>query len=326
MSLLNKLLSSSAASLLALLCGCAKIGTTTDIKADGSFVRTVVYRGSAPSTDGFTMGPTLDDVIAPPRGAGWSFVREKDPKNPAEQVLTATKSFAPGETLTDDLALKAPPKKDGPKNAPPTFVLGNTVAVTKLPNGTVAYRETIRWRGPRPRELAAPDPVFLAALSSAVPALDKAGQVAVEKRVHQSVWQALFGPGEPLIGLLMTHPELGEFRLKRRLSDSLLAALQDALGNKLTDSERRTAVQKLVTTLTDDVKDKTKKQVNAGPGGGSSNDDTLVALLIKARFPGKVLQTNGELDPATGEVIWGLFSPAAAAGDVVLTAVCEPEK
>ncbi|MBB6053126.1 hypothetical protein [Armatimonas rosea] len=322
----SRLLWFSAASLLIALSGCAKVGTTTDIKADGSFTRTVVYRGSAPSTDGFTMGPTLDDIVAPPRTPGWQVTRAKDPKNDSELVLTATKAFAPGETLTDDLALKAPPKKDAPTSTPPTFVLGNTVAVTKLPNGTIAYRETIRWRGPRPSELATPDPTFLAALSSAVPALDKAGQVAVEKRVHQSVWQALFGPGEPLIGLLMTHPELGEFRLKRRLSDSLLAALQDALGNKLTEAERRAAVQKLVTSLTDDVKDKTKKQVNAGPSGSGSSDDTLVALLIKARFPGKVLQTNGELDPATGEVIWGLFSQAAAAGDVVLTAVCEPEK
>ena len=52
----------------------------------------------------------------------------------------------------------------------------------------------------------------------------------------------------------------------------------------------------------------------------------MKTLLIKAKLPGKLIQTNGEEDPATGEIVWGLFSQAPAAGDVVLTAVCEPEK
>lgn len=329
MSLHNRLrwFSAASAGLLLLISGCARMGTSTEVKPDGSFVRTVVYRGSAPSTDGFAMGPSLEDIVAPPRTPGWKVTREKDPKTPTELVITATRGFAPGETLSDDLALRAPKKKDAPKNVPPTVVLGNTLAVTKLPDGKLEYRETIRWRGTKPTELHQGDPEIIAALAGTLPNLDKAGQARVAQRIQQGVWQALFGPGEPILGLLMTHPDLGEFKLKKRLGESVATALQAELGEKLSEGERRIAVQKLVTLITADVKDRTKKQVNAGPGGSpDGSEDTLVALLIKAKLPGKLIQTNGEQDPVTGEVVWGFLSPAPAAGDLVLTAVCEPEK
>ncbi len=327
MSLPKKLHWFSATSILLLLSGCARIATNTEVKADGSFVRTVVYRGSAPSTDGFTMGPSLDDLIAPPRTPGWKVTRETDPKseNKSELIVTATRAFAAGETLSDDLALKSPPKKDAPKGTVPTTTLGNTLSVRTLPDGKLEYREVIRWRGTKPTKLATPDPELMTLLAVTLPTLDKAGQATVTLHLQQSLWRALFGPGEPLLGLLITHSDLGEFKLKKQLSIVVDTELKAALGEKLSEAERRTAVQKIVATITDDVKDKTKKQANAGPGG-DKNDDALVAILIKAKLPGKILQTNGEEDPATGEVVWGLFSQAAAAGDVVLTAVCEPEK
>ncbi len=309
---------------LVLLSGCARIAANTEVKADGSFVRTVVYRGSAPSTDGFTMGPSLDDLIAPPRTPGWKVTREKDPKNESDLIVTATRAFAAGETLSDDLALKSPPKKDAPKGTLPTTTLGNTLSVRTLPDGTLEYREVIRWRGSKPSELATPEPEMLALLATTVPTLDKAALATVATHLQQSLWRALFGPGEPLLGLLITHPELGEFRLKKRLAAAVDAELKTALGEKLTDAERRTATQKVIGALTESVKDKTKKQVNAGPSG-DKNDDALVAMLIKAKLPGKLLQTNGEEDPATGEIVWGLFSQSAAAGDVVLTAICDPK-
>ncbi len=326
MSLPKKLHWFSVTSALLLLSGCARIATNTEVKADGSFVRTVVYRGSAPSTDGFTMGPSLDDLIAPPRTPGWKVTRETDPKseNKSELIVTATRAFAAGETLSDDLALKSPPKKDAPKGTVPTTTLGNTLSVRTLPDGTLEYREVIRWRGPKPTELTTPEPEMLALLATTVPALDKAAQATVATHLQQSLWRALFGPGEPLLGLLITHPELGEFKLKKHLVAAVDAELKTALGDKLTDTERRTATQKVIVALTESVKDKTKKQVNAGPSG-DKNDDALVALLIKAKLPGKLLQTNGEEDPVTGEVVWGLFSQAPAAGDVVLTAICDPK-
>ncbi|WP_309707730.1 hypothetical protein [Armatimonas sp.] len=307
--------------------GCARIGTRTDVKPDGSFVRTVVYRGSAPSTDGFSMAPALDDLIAPPRTPGWKVTRETDPKseNKSELIVTATRAFPAGETLSDDLALKSPPKKDAPKGTPPTMILGNTLSVRTLPDGKLEYREVIRWRGPKPTELATPDSELMTLLAATLPTLDKAGQATLTLHLQQSLWRALFGPGEPLLGLLITHPELGEFKLKRHLGASVDTELKGALGEKLSEPERRTAVQKIVAAITNDVKDKTKKQANAGPGG-DKNDDALVAMLIKAKLPGKLLQTNGEEDPATGEIVWGFFSQAAAAGDVVLTAICDPGK
>ncbi|MCX6369140.1 MAG: hypothetical protein NTX57_20875 [Armatimonadetes bacterium] len=317
--------SALASAVLLISSGCARIGTSTDVKPDGSFVRTVVYRGSAPSTDGFNMAPALDDLIAPPRTPGWKVTRETDPKseNKSELIVTATRAFAAGETLSDDLALKSPPKKDAPKGTLPTTILGNTLSVRTLPDGKLEYREVIRWRGPKPQNFNSPANELLPVLAAALPQVEKSVHARMATQIQQGLWQTLFGPGEPLIGLLLTHSDLGEFKLTKRLGELTATVLKNTLGDKLTDTERRSVVQKIVARIADGVKDKTKSQANAGPGSNEGDNHALVALLIKAKLPGKILQTNGEEDPATGEIVWGLFSQAPAAGDVVLTAICD---
>jgi hypothetical protein len=49
----------------------------------------------------------------------------------------------------------------------------------------------------------------------------------------------------------------------------------------------------------------------------------LVPLTFAVNMPGSVVATNGELDPTTGEIFWGLYCGAAMIEDVVLTATCE---
>ena len=173
-----------------------------------------------------------------------------------------------------------------------------------------------------------PEPELLASLASSLPsalAADHLALGAVALRIQRELWQALFGPGDPLLGLLISHSELGEFKLTKRLAESAMGALEAAYGEKLSTDARRAVAGKIVSALTQRVSQKTKKQMNTGPGGaGESNDDPLVALLVKAKLPGKLVQSNGEQDPITGEVVWGLFSQAPAAGDITLTAVCEP--
>jgi len=44
------------------------------------------------------------------------------------------------------------------------------------------------------------------------------------------------------------------------------------------------------------------------------------------KSPGKVVSTNGERNELTGEICWGLYSPAAALKPVVLTAVVEMDQ
>jgi hypothetical protein len=45
--------------------------------------------------------------------------------------------------------------------------------------------------------------------------------------------------------------------------------------------------------------------------------------MIRVKLPGKVTETNGELDPDTNEVVWPLYPEAAAMGDVTLTATTD---
>jgi hypothetical protein len=314
--------------LLSLLAtGCAQIGGTTEVKPDGGFTRTLIFEGDKPKgprdpEGAMSFSPTLDQLVIVPRMPGWDVKKVyKDSK----LTVTATKTFAPGETSVDDLLVKADPKKS-------ESVIGNTASVTKRPDGKLEYREVIRWRGPSE---AAPgsEKEIVAELKKSLPegkASDEAAVDATARRLQKDVVRLLLGPGDPLLGVLLTHPRYAEFKLKKGLGTSLKAALTEGFGDKLTAEERDATVKKMLATVGSEIVNASKPTPPGPPGatdatkGGGKRDGALVAILLKVKLPGKVVETNGELDDESGEVVWPFYSEAAAGGDITLSAVCEP--
>jgi hypothetical protein len=47
-------------------------------------------------------------------------------------------------------------------------------------------------------------------------------------------------------------------------------------------------------------------------------------MTFRVTVPGRVIETNGEADPLTGEVFWALYPEAAALGEVKLRVVYGP--
>src|SRR5260370_33025875 len=87
---------------LALRSGGARSRITTDIKANGSWARTVTLTGQEKKEE-MQMAPALEDIFVIPSGAGWKSHEEK--KN-GDRTIILERVMAAGPPLTGHLSLK----------------------------------------------------------------------------------------------------------------------------------------------------------------------------------------------------------------------------
>jgi hypothetical protein len=383
---------------LVMTAGCGRMNTLSEVKPDGTLVRTLTFKGGdanpKPSGPGGSEGGNpmaammgggpsmpIEAIAVIPKGNEWTVTRTK---KESEVTITATRTIPPGQTITDDLGLRmepdetfmrssSPPVEATPKPAPkpaakpapkpttkpgtkpkpkpsgggskpgelhlavyaaptrqapppPKLMLSNTVTVREIEPGKLEYREVLHWNGPHPKDFDQPDSEMVANLRKALPA-SLANDPAVPKitlTAQKEIFALLFGPGEPVLPLVLFHQELAEYRLMGRIGGALDRALVAEFGNRITDAERKAVVEKLMKDATSSVTDKTKKPPSGDndPTSGMGNS-MPVAMLFRVKMPGKVISTNGQWNPDTGEVIWPMYSLAPSIGDVTLIAVCE---
>jgi hypothetical protein len=300
--------------------GCGRTSTMTQVNPDGSFVRTLTFRGPAPAEgEGAIMtGPTVDTLFELPGGAAWKVTREKKDN---ELIVTATRTFPAGTAAQQDIALKAKGK------APMGRLIVNSVVIRQIAPGRWEYRETLRWQGERPKELVNPDPKMLTAIKAALPAnlATDANVLEVAQIAIKGLWRLLFGPGDPLVSQLVMHPELAERKLKRLATQVLTAALEQKFANQLSAESRTVIARKIVEQGLESTKTLTQEKANPSTPPQKEEDEpaSLVAMGFTVKLPGKILSANGEVDEASGEVFWALYAQAAAIGDVEMVAVCE---
>lgn len=328
--------------------GCARISAGSEVRADGSMTRTVVYSGTSPEPDkpgmSISMSPRLEDLVAFPSAAGgWKLTRTRDDKS--NVVVTASRVVTPGQVVRNDFGIRLPKPKevDGtaapakPKTpvrtaqlvSPSALLLENTASVRQIAPGRLEYREVLHWRGPRPKEMDTPEPEMLAALRRALPSSLSADTVSLNQvgiALQRELWTVLFGPGDPMLPLLIFHQDLAQYRIKKALGGAVRRSLTRVYGARLNAEDLNAAVAKLTAEVASDATRKTQAKKDAGPGGAgteSSDSSSPIALLIRVKMPGKVIETNGELDPDTNEIVWPLYSEAAAIGDITLTATTD---
>lgn len=357
-----------AVAFVAFSSGCARTATTTEVRPDGSLLRTVAFKGNSPEPKkgaegasggemSASFGPKLEDMLAVPKGAEWTIIRSRKDD---ELTITATRTVAAGQPVGDDLGIRSTPEPAKPTSNPPSagakpvagkkppaatakpapspaLLLSNTVTVRTLPSGRMEYREVIRWRGKKPNELETATPELAVALKKALPASIASDATVINRlgaAMQREMWSLIFGPGDPLLSLVLFHQDLAEFRIQKRLGQTVEKTLATELGNRMSETERKETVRKMVALMTDQGLNQVKSKANAGPGGPppsaeGGNDmgqSVPISMLFRVRMPGKVVATNGELDENTGEVVWAMYSMAPAAGDVTLTAECEVSK
>jgi hypothetical protein len=291
-----------------LLAGCARARVTTSIRADGSWVRTVVLTGQEKKDMQVT--PTLDDTFVIPSGPGWT---SKEEKQSDDRVLTLERAVAAGASLQGDLSIK---RGDGAK-----LKLVNEAKVTRVGPNRFEYRETLRFKGDADKVLGEIKIEDLGKIKAYLPkplATDANAHALAEKMTLLAI-PMIFGPGDPLLAIGMLHPDLAARRAGQRMGAVLIKALEEQFGEQLPLAQRREVARQLIQE-TFSSKMSTPDHPPASPNGNSSG---LTPLMFIVKTPGRVVSSNGEIDELSGEVFWALFDEAAAFNDIVLTAVVE---
>jgi hypothetical protein len=304
----------------AMLVGCGRVKVDTAIQPDGTWTRTMVFRGpddGGPGPGGPAGGAKITDVFTIPTGNGWKVTRKKEKE---ETIITAVRTFAAGETSSPGSLIKSD------KGQP---MVTDTVTVRAAGPNRWEYREVLGWKGPREKSpFGTPADELKGVLKTSLPPglYTEADAAAIDKTVMKDIWVALFGPGDPLLGDILMHTDLAERKLAQRLGASLDKALSERFGTKMTADARREVIRQIVRKTVDMTQSGSKQ---AGPGGGEPGKSDMPGpgamspLIFSVKLPGKVVSTNGQTDPYTGEVYWALYAMAPILEDVTMTATCE---
>jgi hypothetical protein len=293
--------------LVFLFSACTRAHVTTEVKVGGSWTRTVALSGQQKKEGQPNFG-SIDDSFVLPSGPGW---KSREEKKGDERTLTFERVLTMGATSKGDVSIKG-------GDAGGTQLV-NEVTVNRLAPRRFEYRETLRWTGPALKAKVTPED--LAKVKAALPAALATDEAAngLSQKVYVLAVPMVFGPGDPIMAIGLTHPDLAVLRLRQRMGSLVMKALEEQFGDKLTLAERREAARKIIETTFTQAMPAKPDTSNGPPNSGSG----LVPLTFIYKGLGKVVSSNGEVDDLTGEVFWCLFPEAASLEPVKLTAVIQ---
>jgi hypothetical protein len=108
--------------------------------------------------------------------------------------------------------------------------------------------------------------------------------------------------------------------MKAKFGRALDTLLNKEFGDKMDANARLKAIRTLIAQLdSGKLLEGSKEKQKEGP----SDDSNLIAMFTSVKLPGRIVESNGELDEVSGEVFWAYYPEAAQLGDVTLRAVCE---
>ncbi len=290
--------------------GCSRARVTTDLRADGTYTRTVALTGQEKKAGGMQMG-SMEESFVLPSGKDW---KSSEAKKDEDRTVTFVRAVAAGQVVKGDLSLR---EGEGDQ-----LLLVNSVSITRLGPHRFEYKETLHWAGSPPKGANHMSPADLEEIKASLPgplATDD-NALALGKRAGELALPLLFGPGDPLLAISLLHPDLAERRASQRIGSVLLQALEQQFGDKLTPLQRREIARKLIAKAFSSNK---PAQPDPSAGPPSKGGSGFIPLMFVLKTPGRIASSNGEVDELTGEVYWALFSEAASMKDLVLTAVCE---
>ncbi len=291
--------------------GCARTSSSTEVNADGSWKRTVKF--TVAKQEGM-QSPGADVLFDLPKGDAWTS-KKNEKKDETEWVFTRTCKV--DELINKDIAIREPEKEGKPGG----MMMVNEVTVKQIAPNRFKYRETFRWVG-KQKEGADKKAAEAMKLKEILPVeLQKEEDMKkVSMGMQVEMLRAMFGPGEPMVTGLLSNPEYGVRKLMNRLAKSFDKVLADVYGDRLPMDDRRKLVAKIVQGASESVLEE-KKSEASDPGGSSSGPP--VTMYMSVKLPGRIVETDGEVDPYSGEVFWSMYPEAASLGEVSIQATCE---
>jgi hypothetical protein len=298
--------------------GCAQSTIRTILHRDGTWTREDTF-SQASLGEGWEPSKKLSDIFVLPQGRGWKIRRGGD----QEVEHKATRILRAGAALRRDVVVR---EKD--------TRLWNEASVRQIRPGVWQYREVLHWAGPKPtprsarkREFRELIRLFQRALPARLATAGNARELA--QTTERIAAKMLVGPPRPLLMEALTSPELAVYHFSLRLGQEVDRALRRKFGARISNAERYSTVRQVVASARSAVEhegrsySESMKSQMAGAKGASRNTDrsfSNVTMTFVLRVPGRILETNGEVNPYTGEILWALYPEAVAAGDVVLLA------
>ena len=286
-----------------LLVGCAHTSSESTVNADGSWARTLKLTVGKGMTDDKWV-----DIFAMP-GADWN---KSEEIKESEKITTLKRSFKPGEGVVTDIIIR---EKDVTK-------LKNFVTVRKLDGNRIEYYEKIVFT-PGTEKAQKDVDSYIAEMKKIMPAgkaTDEDYKVMARKS-GTALIRILMGPDDHLFGTLILNPDGAARRLRSKLGVIENKVLTDQLGDKMTQAERDDVIKKMLATFDSSKFASQKPDPNSDQGSQSQAD--FVGMSVAVKLPGKIIETNGEIDGYTGEVFWDFASNSAETDVLELRAVCQ---
>lgn len=292
--------------------GCARTSSFTEVNADGSWKRTVKF--TVAKQEGM-QNPGADQIFDLPKGAGWTSTKTEK-KEETEWVFTRAAKL--DEVISKDISLK----EVGPEGPTANLQLVNEVTVKQIAPNRFKYRETFKWVGKK-KENTSKDLEEAIGLKSLLPAdLQGAEDLAkVKSGLEVEILRILFGPGDPLLMNLLSNPEYALRKMVNKLAKGLDRVFTNVYGDRLPMEERRKIITKIVEKASKEIVEN-KKSENSNPESAEKSGPP-VTMFISVRLPGRIVETDGEVDSYTGEVFWSMTPEAASLGEVSVQATCE---
>ena len=250
------------------------------------------------------------DIFAMP-GPDWN---KSEEIKESEKITTLKRSFDAGEDPVTDIIIR----EKG------TTKLKNYVMVRKLPGNRLEYYEKIVSITPNNEKQEKDMGDFISELKKAMPdgVGTDADYQAISKKTNVSISRMFFGPDGHLFGTLILNPDGALRRLRSKLGVIESKILAEQFGDRMTQGQRDDVVRKLLTSF-DNSKVMSNAKPSASPEQSSQSQADMVGMSVSVRLPGKVIESNGEIDSFTGEVFWDFASNSAEPEVLELRAVCQ---
>jgi hypothetical protein len=289
-----------------LLVGCAHTSSESTVNADGSWSRSLKLSVGKSMGDDKWM-----DIFAMP-GADWNKAEEiKD----SEKIITLKRNFKPDEGPVTDIIVR---EKGVTK-------LKNFVMVRKLEGNRLEYYEKIVFTSTDTEKQAKELEQYIQEMKKVMPpgkATDE-DYKAMSKKTGTSLMRVLFGPDDHLFGTLLLNPDGAVRRLRAKLGQVESKILAEQMGDRMTQAERDNVVKQLLKTFDSSNSILNNKKPSGPTDSTTQSQADLLGMSVAVKLPGKIIETNGEIDSYSGEVFWDFASNSAEPDVLELRAICQ---
>ena len=320
--------------------GCAQSSVQTVVGRDGSWTRDiewssnkpVIDTGNSTSSSSSASATDLSETFQFPDKKVWNvtsgFLDEK-------KVYRAQRKFQLGETSRGEVTVLG--KVEGKQQT----LLSNEVTIKKVGPDLWQYREVLRWKASQSVEDTMNQvPIGKLKTYEISQSIKKAlpPELATPQNVREltvslqkSVLQSLLGPPRPYLTLMLLQDDAATQDWMVQYGRKVDAILQAKFGDKMSSQQRYQTTRKILIPISQSLADEKNKRLSPEPV--KKDKDTKdkdkkstvkmsesVILNFRLNLPGKLVSSNGIVNPYTGTISWSLYPQAAQIGEVVLTA------